>query len=443
MLLYNTLSGTKEDFKPLEDRQVRMYVCGPTVYDYDHVGHARTYISFDLLNRFLRFLGYKVKYVQNITDVGHLVGDGETGLDKVRVKAQETGVSVEEIIDQFSEAHRRDLASLQVTPPDLMPRASEHIKDIITFVEELITKGFAYQTREGNVYFRVSKKADYGKLSHRGLAEIITGTRIEPARDKTSPADFALWKAAPIGAKDMVWDSPWGKGFPGWHIECSAMSQKYLGNTFDIHGSAIEHIFPHHENEIAQSEALTGQPLAKYWVHTGLLTVGGQKMSKSLKNTVSVADALKDYSANELRLAFFLTSYRRPFDYTKASLEQGVVLRRKLFTNSFSLPKETDQTVWKEMIEALNDDLDTPKALQVWEQNSQKINETDTNKLFNIFGLIKKKIEDVPEAVGLAADRNKARANQDFLTADNRKNELFQHGFEVLDTEPKTLYISR
>ena len=420
-----------------------MYVCGPTVYDYDHVGHARTYLNFDLLNRYLRFLDYQVKYVQNITDVGHLQNDAEVGTDKIQQKAQDSGESVQQVVDHFTEAHLKDMKDLGIIEPDQLPRASEHIKEIVKFVQGLIDKNFAYVTTQNNVYFSVAKKPDYGKLSRRNLTEILTGTRIDSAKDKRSPADFALWKASPVSVHEMTWNSPWGRGYPGWHIECSAMSQKYLGDSFDVHGSANEHVFPHHENEIAQSESLTGQPMAKYWVHSGMLSFAGQKMSKSLHNTVTVQDALKTYTSNELRLAFYLTHYRRPFDYTKASLEQGVALRHKIFSARDLLPEKTDPAIWASICEALDDDLDTPRALQVWGENAKLINKEDTEKLFQIFGLAYRTIADNPAAAKLAEERDEARTKEDFLTADNRKSELIQLGYEVLDSTHGTQYIPR
>ncbi|QQG50021.1 MAG: cysteine--tRNA ligase [Candidatus Berkelbacteria bacterium] len=441
--LYNTLTTKKEPFYSIEPHKVRMYVCGPTVYDYDHIGHARTYLSFDLLNRVLRYEGFEVNYIQNITDVGHLMNDAESGKDKIRQKAQETGETTVQVIEQFSEAHKRDMSRLNILEPDEYPKASSHIKEIIKFVEELIKKGFAYATSEGNVYFRVSRKQDYGKLSHRGIAEIVTGTRTEPAKDKLSPADFALWKAAPFGANELVWDSPWGRGFPGWHIECSTMSRKYLGDTFDIHGSAIEHIFPHHENEIAQTEALTGKTMANFWIHGGMLTVNGQKMSKSLKNTILIQEILEDFSPNEIRLAMYQTHYRRPFDYTRANMEQGVALRKKIFGAYRNLPSETNAEIWGQIIAALEDDLDTPLALQIWSQNATEISLEDTDKLFAIFGLVYRKVEEDPPAQRLAADRYSAREKKDFLTADNRKAELLQLGYDVLDTDDGTEYVPR
>jgi cysteinyl-tRNA synthetase len=443
MQFYNTLSSRKEEFTPLVPGKVGMYVCGPTVYDYDHLGHARTYLAFDLIHRFLRYTGNDVTYVQNITDVGHLVGDAETGADKIAERARDTGQGVQEIADQFAEAHAEDMAALNVLEPTKAPKASEHITEIIEFITGLMNKGVAYVTPSQNVYFSVGKDPDYGKLSHRGLAEIITGTRVEPAHDKRSPADFALWKGAPMGATEMVWESPWGKGYPGWHIECSAMSRKYLGDTFDIHGSAMEHIFPHHENEIAQSETLTGQPMARFWIHSGMLSIGEQKMSKSLHNMVLIREALKNYSANEVRLAFYQTHYRRPFSYTKEVMEQGMALRRKLFTAYANAGDKDNQEIFTTIIDALNDDLDTPEALRLWTEASAELSKAQFEKLFDIFGLKYMPIENNPQAQQLAHDRNEARSKNDFLTADNRKAELLQSGFEVLDTPEGTTYLPR
>jgi cysteinyl-tRNA synthetase len=443
MRLYNTLSRQTEEFAPLTDHEVRMYVCGPTVYDYDHIGHARTYLTFDLLNRFFRFFGWKVNYVQNITDVGHLVNDAESGIDKIQQKAHETGQTVGEIVEHFTSSHLEDMESLHITPPTHNPKASESIDDIIEFISGLVNKGFAYITNQGNVYFSVQKDPQYGKLSRRGLAEILTGTRVESASDKRSSADFALWKAATAGMKEMIWDSPWGRGYPGWHIECSVMSHKLLGDTFDIHGSAVEHVFPHHENEIAQTESLTDKEMARFWVHSGMLNINGVKMSKSLHNVVTIKDALKKYSANELRLAFYLTHYRKPYDYTEKSIDQGVALRKKLFLAYSDLPKESNKSVFKEITDALTDDFDTPKALLLWGENADKLNTEDTNKLFDIFGLVYKSIEEDKEATRLSEERDAARKSGDFLTADNRKAEIEQKGYEILDKPDNTVYLPR
>jgi len=441
--LYNTLSGKKEEFNTIEPNKVGMYACGPTVYDYDHLGHARTYLSFDLLYRFLKHLGYEVNYVQNLTDVGSLVGDAESGTDKVQQKAQETGQTARQIVEHFTSAHLKDMADLNILPPTTQPAASKHINEIIEFIEELIKKGFAYVSQSGNVYFSVAKKHDYGKLSHRGLTEILTGTRIESAPDKRSNADFALWKSAHTTINEMTWNSPWGRGYPGWHIECSAMSLKYLGVTFDIHGSGLEHIFPHHENEIAQSESLTDKPMANYWVHTGMLSVNGQKMSKSLRNTVTIRDALKQYSSNELRLAFYLSHYRKPFDYTRESMEQGKALRVKLFKAYATTQESSKGNQLEPVISALNDDLDTPKALQLLSDIVETLSKTELDNIFNILGLRYIPHSDIPEVTKLISERDEARTKKDFLTADNRKAEIEQHGFEVLDLPDSTLYLPR
>ena len=467
VVLYNTLSRKKEEFKSIEPGKVGMYVCGSTVYDYDHVGHARTYLNFDLLRNFLEFDKYEVKFVSNITDVGHLVNDQESGEDKVEKKAREMDMTAAEVADFFTSAHLKDLEDLNIKKPDVMPKASENIKEIIAFIEELINKGYAYITDRGNVYFNVAKDKEYGKLSGRSMMDILTGTRIESAGDKHSMADFALWKAAPLSSKEMIWPSPWGKGYPGWHIECSVMSERYLGKTFDIHGAAVELVFPHHENEIAQSESKNGQSMANYWVHSGMLTINGEKMSKSLHNTVTIQEALKTYSANEMRLAFYSTHYRRPFDWTKQVMEQGIALRKKLFLALNDLPKTTDEAtraeplvsssslriahgtstqnkaIYKSIIEALEDDLNTPEAISIWSANIDKINREDTDVLMGIFGLKFNNIEDNPKAKQLSVDREEARAKNDFLTADNRKAELNQEGFEVIDSPQGTIYLSR
>lgn len=444
MKLYNTLSGRQEDFTPLEPGKVGLYVCGPTVYDYTHIGHARTYLAFDLLVRFLEYQGLKVTYVQNITDVGHLVGDVESGIDKIARKAQETGQTPRQIVEHYTETHLNDLKRLNIRQPDEFPKASGHIPDIIAFITGLIDKGFAYVTEQQNVYFSVARDPDYGKLSHRGIAEIITGTRVEPAKDKRSPADFALWKAAAVSNSDLTWESPWGRGYPGWHIECSAMSRKYLGDTFDIHGSAVEHVFPHHENEIAQSESLTGQPMAHFWVHAGMLSINGQKMSKSLHNMITVEEALKEYSANEIRLAFNATHYRKPFDYTKAVMEQGRAIRKKVFmAYATNQEKMENKEAFAEIIVALENDLDTPQALQIWADKAHMLSQVQNDKLFQIFGLVYQPIEANKAAQKLVSEREAARSKGDFLTADNRKNELTQCGYEVIDSETRTIYIPR
>lgn len=311
IFIYNTLTQTKEKFVTREEGKVYMYVCGITPYDALHVGHARTFTVFDVIRRYLEYRGYKVFHVQNITDID----------DKIINRARELGISPSELVQRQIAEAEEDLSSLGLLKPHVEPRVTEHIPEIIEMVRALIEKGYAYQV-DGDVYFDVSKFPRYGQLSKQDLSSLIAGARVEVDERLKNPLDFALWKAAKEG--EPCWDSPWGKGRPGWHIECSAMSLKYLGNGFDIHGGALDLVFPHHENEIAQSEAYTGKsPFVRYWVHSGLVTVGGKKMAKSLGNFVRLRDALSEHGKDALRLAFLSVHYRSPMDYTDERIEQA------------------------------------------------------------------------------------------------------------------------
>ncbi|GAH03789.1 unnamed protein product, partial [marine sediment metagenome] len=280
-----TQSRKKEKFKPQKDKIVKMYVCGPTVYDYDHLGHARVGIFYDIVRRYLTFLGHKVQFVQNITDVGHLT-ESETGEDKIEKKAKFEKKTPEQIARFYEKEHFKDFAALNILKPTFSPRASKYIPQIIEFIEILIKKGYAYEV-SGSVYFDVAKFKDYGKLSGRKSEEQKAGVRIEAEKGKKHPQDFALWKKADQG-HIMQWDSLWGKGYPGWHIECSVINNEFFGPTTDIHGGAIELVFPHHENEIAQSESVTDKPFVRYWLHIGLVTVEDEKMSKSVGNIITI-----------------------------------------------------------------------------------------------------------------------------------------------------------
>ncbi|HIP89105.1 MAG TPA: cysteine--tRNA ligase, partial [Thermococcus paralvinellae] len=297
MKIYNTLTKQKEEFKPLKEGEVRMYVCGPTVYDYTHLGHARTYIAFDVIRRYLEHRGYTVLMVMNFTDID----------DKIIRRAQETGEDPKELAEKFLKYFLEDMKALKVKPADIYPRVTEHIQDIIKFVEKLEEKGYAYEGSDG-VYFEVQKFKDYGKLSGIKLEELRKGARVEPGEGKRNPEDFALWKKAKPG--EPKWDSPWGEGRPGWHIECSTMSTKYLGEQFDIHGGGNDLIFPHHENEIAQTEACTGKRWVRYWLHTGFVMVKGEKMSKSLGNFVTIRELLQRYSPEVIRFFVLQKHYR-------------------------------------------------------------------------------------------------------------------------------------
>lgn len=311
IFIYNTLTQTKEKFVTRGEGKVYMYVCGITPYDALHVGHARTFTVFDVIRRYLEYRGYEVFHVQNITDID----------DKIINRARELGISPSELAQRQIAEAEEDLNSLGLLKPHVEPRVTEHIPEIIEMVRTLIEKGYAYQV-DGDVYFDVSKFPRYGQLSKQDLSSLIAGARVEVDERLRNPLDFALWKAAKEG--EPCWDSPWGKGRPGWHIECSAMSLKYLGSGFDIHGGALDLVFPHHENEIAQSEAYTGQsPFVRYWVHSGLVTVGGKKMAKSLGNFVRLRDALSEHGKDALRLAFLSVHYRSPMDYTNERIEQA------------------------------------------------------------------------------------------------------------------------
>ncbi len=366
--VFNTLSGKLEELKPLKDKLIRVYVCGPTVYDYMHIGHARTYISFDIIIRYLQYRGYKVIYVMNITNID----------DKIIRRAKEKNMDPIELANLYEKYFFEDFEKLRLLKPHITPRVTDHIEDIIKVVNKLIEKGYAYVV-DGNVYFDVTKFPDYGKLSKQSLDQIKAGARVEIDLRKKHPADFALWKKSK--EDEPGWDSPWGRGRPGWHIECSVMSIKYLGEQFEIHGGGTDLIFPHHENEIAQSEAYTGKkPFVKYWLHTGMLRIKGEKMSKSLGNIIPVRDFLKKYTPDVLRLIVALTHYRKPIDFSYDIAEQAksslvrfwsfirrLTLRIEKATNEGSKYDNEVLSKLEEMkskfIEAMDNDFHTPDAL--------------------------------------------------------------------------------
>jgi len=387
--VFNTMSGQMEEFKPLRDKNVGLYVCGPTVYDWSHLGHARTYIAFDVIVRWLEFKGYSVFYVQNITDVGHLTPD--TAEDKIGKRAKERRIEPMQLVEVYMREYFRDLDSLGVKRPDISPRATGHLIEMIAAIQSLITKGYAYEVN-GNVFFDVSKLDDYGKLSKIKLDEMLEGSRFELHPDKRNARDFALWKRAEPNTV-LKWWSPWGTGFPGWHIECAIMGLKYLGSQFDIHGGARDLIFPHHENEIAQSEAMTGKkPFVKYWLHTGFLKINGEKMSKSLGNYITVRDALKKYDAEAIRLFVLSTHYRSEVDFTDKRLEGAEANLRRFYNTLDSLEdakkdsvkreltsgeKDFDDIVEKlrgEFVKAMDEDFNTPQALAAIFEMSKEIN---------------------------------------------------------------------
>jgi cysteinyl-tRNA synthetase len=315
---YNTLTRQKEEFVPLYPGFVGIYVCGPTVYDHAHIGHAKGYVSFDVIVRYLRHQGYKVRYVQNITDVGHLTDDADEGEDKILQRAARDQVQPMELVETFMRSYFEDMDALNVVRPDISPRASGHVPEQIELVKVLLEKGFAYEV-DGSVYFSVESFPEYGKLSGRRVEELEEGARVAVSPEKRNPADFALWKRAEPG-HILRWLSPWGWGYPGWHLECSTMAMKYLGQTVDIRGGGLENIFPHNECEIAQSEAATGQPFAKYWLHWNMVTVDGVKMGKSLGNFTTIKQALQTYSALAIRFFILTSHYRSPLDFSEEAL---------------------------------------------------------------------------------------------------------------------------
>lgn len=362
--IYNTLTRTKEDFQPLEEGKVRMYVCGPTVYDNAHVGHAMSSIVFDIIRRYFEFRGYQVKHVMNFTDVD----------DKIIRRANDVGMDPFQLAASYVEKYAEHLVDLNVLPAHITPRVTQEIENIITITQALIQKGYAYAV-DGDVYFRVSKDDDYGKLSRRKLEDMQAGARIDVDERKENPLDFALWKAAKPG--EPSWDSPWGQGRPGWHIECSAMSMAHLGGQMDIHGGGNDLIFPHHENEIAQSESYTGQPFARYWVHNGMLQLSGEKMSKSLGNIISIDEFLSKHPADVFRIIVLNSSYRSPLTFTEEVIAQatrGLDRLRGAFRPARpngSADSDAEHTTLRQQmeitrngfIEAMDDDFNTAGAL--------------------------------------------------------------------------------
>jgi len=385
--VYNTLTRQKEEFKPLFDGRVGMYVCGPTVYGHSHIGHAKSYVSFDVIVRYLRYLGYKVLYVQNITDVGHLTDDADEGEDKIEKQSRIDRVHPMQIAEMYTRSYFEDMDALGVLRADIAPRASGHIIEQIELVEKLVDAGCAYPSN-GSVYFDVPKFAGYGKLSGRSVEDLEAGARVEVNPEKHHPADFALWKKA--GAEHiMQWPSPWGKGYPGWHIECSAMSMKYLGENFDIHGGGLENQFPHHECEIAQSECSTGKPFVKYWLHNNMVTVNGQKMGKSLGNFVQLKDAFAKFDPLVVRFFILQSHYRSTLDFSDEALHGAKVGLEKLLNTVRNLQETISRTAASaqslqatidlpayesRFLAAMNDDFNTPQSIAVLFDLSRETN---------------------------------------------------------------------
>ena len=453
MKIFNTLSGKKEVFEPIEDNKIRMYICGMTVYDDTHIGHARTFLSFDLIVRYLRSIDYEVQYIRNITDVD----------DKIIARAEELNISPSELTKDCINSMQNDFKALGMISPDAEPRATENIDSIISLITKLIDKGHAY-VGESDVYFSTESFQEYGKLSKRKLEDMLSGARIDIDLDKKNPADFVLWKKDTEGLK---WDSPWGPGRPGWHIECSAMSMDALGETFDIHGGGSDLKFPHHENEIAQSECVTGKEFAKVWMHTGSLRIDEQKMSKSLKNFITIKEALNESSSEVLRFFLISSHYRSPLNYSDEGLKEAKNSLDRLYNSLQDLSYETDEHVPSEYSEkfhyAMQDDFNSPLAISVLFEMVKQINilkkedqlthastlASELISLSNILGILLDNPEEYfTSGIDLSNQdieaaierRNKARKEKDFALSDKIRDDLLENGIILEDKGTKTIW---
>jgi cysteinyl-tRNA synthetase len=452
--IYNSLTRRKEPFTPLEPGRARLYVCGMTVYDYCHLGHARVLVVFDMVYRYLQAIGLEVTYVRNITDID----------DKIIARAAEQKVSIAELTERFIAAMHEDAARLGVLPPTQEPRATAHLGEIIAMVERLIERGHAYQADNGDVYYQVASFPGYGRLSGKEPTELRAGARVEVGEHKRDPLDFALWKAAKPG--EPAWDSPWGAGRPGWHIECSAMSTHCLGAHFDIHGGGADLQFPHHENEIAQSEGATGEPFVNVWMHNGFVRVNDEKMSKSLGNFFTVRDILARYRAEEIRYFILTSHYRSPLNYDEGHLDQARAALTRFYTALRDLPAAQPaggESYRQRFTAAMDDDFNTPEALAVLFELARDINrlrETDLpaaaalgaqlRQLGGVLGLLQTSAEAFlraspqPEAAqaglsdteieALIQRRTEARQARDFAEADRLRDQLQEAGILLEDS---------
>jgi len=438
--IHNSLTRKKEVFVPIEQGKVKMYVCGLTVYDYSHIGHARMLVAFDVIARYLRYVGYQVTYARNITDID----------DKILRRASENGEYFEDLTARFIKATHEDEAALFIERPDHEPRATGHIAEIISMIEKLVENEHAYRAENGDVYYAVRQFADYGKLSNKNLDELLAGARIEVGELKRDPRDFALWKAAADG--EVGWDSPWGYGRPGWHIECSAMSTCCLGESFDIHGGGSDLMFPHHENEIAQSEAATGKTFARYWLHNGPVRVDNEKMSKSLGNFFTVREVLQKYPAEVVRYLLVSSQYRSPINYSEQSLEQASAALERMYLslrdldvrNALDLANSRYEKAFRE---AMDDDFNTAEAMGVLFELARDINKSKEQdpdqagklgrllvRLGGVLGILQGEPEafltrgsddvDADLINDLIARRKQARAEKNWALADEIRDQL-------------------
>ena len=430
--LYNTLTKKKETFKPVKKGLVRMYVCGPTVNDVPHLGHARSQITFDSLRRFLEFAGYEVKFVSNITDIE----------DKIINKANDLGIDINEFAKKNEEAHIKDYTSIGIKAPDVRTYATKYVPQMIELISLLDKNGYTYVIDGDGVYYNISKFKDYGKLSGQNIKKLKRGARVAIKDAKKNKEDFVLWKFSKPGEPE--WDSPWGKGRPGWHIECSAMSKAVLDLPLDIHGGGQDLIFPHHEDEIAQSEAGYGVKFANYWIHNGLVNVDKIKMSKSLGNFTTIRDLLKVYHPMTIRYFILLTHYRAPMDFTKAKLENAKKSFERLKRISLDLKDDNkiNDKYLKEFEKALSDDFNTPKAISiVWKMlrdtkaKGKKNTLIEMDKVFALKLLNKEEKTEIPKEIqSLVDEREQARKNKDWKKSDILRDKIKELGFQVQDT---------
>jgi cysteinyl-tRNA synthetase len=446
--VYNTLTKQKEAFKPIKPGEVKMYVCGMTVYDYCHIGHGRIFVVFDVIFRYLRFLGYKVTYVRNITDVD----------DKIIQRAEENGEEISKLTERTIKAMHEDEHALDVLQPTHVPRATEYMTQIINMITTLVSKGYAYTADNGDVYFDIKKFSSYGELSHQDLEKLRAGIRVEVVDAKRDPLDFVLWKLAKPG--EPKWSSPWGEGRPGWHIECSVMSNCLLGEHFDIHGGGLDLQFPHHQNEIAQSEAANGCKFTNYWLHVGYVNIDKEKMSKSLGNFFTIKDVLKDYEPEVIRYFLLASHYRSPINYSQQNLQHARQALSRFYSALRNLPEaaeNNDNDFQQKFIEAMSDDFNTPIAFAVLFDLVREINrlkdEDNINeaaslgallkRLGNTLGILQSDPEqylrglinpnEKTEIEELILARNQARAEKNWAEADRIRLELQARGIIIED----------
>ena len=449
--LYNTLTRKKEVFKSLKDKEVGIYTCGPTVYWYQHIGNLRSYVFPDILKRLLKTQGYRVRHIINVTDVGHLTSDADSGEDKIEKAAKKQGKTAKEISDYYLNILKQDFKKINVSEPDSWPKASEHIKEQILLIKKLEKKGYTYKTSDG-IYFNTSMLKDYGKLARLNIKGLQAGKRISLGlEEKKNKTDFALWKfSEKPGIRQQEWESPWGLGFPGWHIECSAMSMKYLGECFDIHTGGEDHISVHHTNEIAQSEGATGKKFVNYWLHGAFLTFKGEKVSKSKGGLFTLSELEeKSYSPLDIKYFYLSAHYRKPLEFSLQALDyaKNSLKRLREIISKLDKEKKTNkkniELAKKQFFEFLNEDLNVPRALSyMWEiLRDNKLNDSEKYDLVlefdKIFGLDldkEEKIEIKKQIKDLIKEREKLRKEKKFSEADKIREKIYKLGFVIEDT---------